>query len=67
LFADPLACIFDDPDHSADEKRELIIGHSNQARLLVVGFTERGDSVRVIHARRATNRERHDEENEPKR
>jgi uncharacterized DUF497 family protein len=26
VFADPLARIFDDPDHSDDEKREIIIG-----------------------------------------
>jgi len=38
VFAHPLARIFDDPDHSADEKREIIIGHSAQQRLLVVGF-----------------------------
>ena len=28
VFADPLAHIFDDPDHSGDERRELIIGYS---------------------------------------
>jgi hypothetical protein len=28
VSADPLANIFDDPDHSDDERRELIIGHS---------------------------------------
>jgi hypothetical protein len=28
VFADPLANIFDDPDHSESERRELIIGHS---------------------------------------
>ncbi len=27
VFADPLARIFDDPDHSDSERRELIIGH----------------------------------------
>ena len=39
VFADPLARIFDDPDHSADEPREIIIGHSVRPRLLLVGFT----------------------------
>ena len=34
VFADPLARIFDDPDHSEDERRELIIGHSAKQRLL---------------------------------
>jgi uncharacterized DUF497 family protein len=58
VFADPLARIFDDPDHSADEKREVIIGHSTAQRLLVVGFTERHEQIRIITARPATARER---------
>lgn len=58
VFADPLARIFDDPDHSAEEKREIIIGHSTSQRLLVVGFTERDDQVRIITARTATAHER---------
>jgi hypothetical protein len=37
VFADPLASIFDDPDHSGDEQRELIIGHSAAQRLLSEG------------------------------
>ena len=58
VFADPLARILDDPDHSIDERRELIIGHSTQRRVLVVGFTERGTKTRIISARSATPRER---------
>jgi len=58
VFADPLARIFDDPDHSDDERREIIIGHSTAQRLLVVGFTERNEQVRIITARAATRRER---------
>lgn len=34
VFADPLARIFDDPDHSTDEIREIIVGHSEKQRLL---------------------------------
>jgi uncharacterized DUF497 family protein len=34
VFADPLARIFDDPDHSEQEAREIIIGHSASERLL---------------------------------
>ena len=34
VFADPLARILDDPDHSADESREIIVGHSTRQRLL---------------------------------
>jgi len=64
VFADPLARIVDDPDHSADETREIIVGYSGKPRLLVVGFTERSGRVRLIHARRATKAERkHHEEN----
>ena len=62
VFADPLARIFSDPDHSADETRELIVGHSTRQRLLIVSFTERGRRVRIISARCATKRERHDYE-----
>ena len=42
VFGGPFASIFDDPDHSVDERRELIVGHSVGQRLLIVGFTERG-------------------------
>lgn len=59
VFADPLARIFADPDHSDAEHRELIIGCDSTRRLLVVSFTERGDNVRIISARRATTREIH--------
>lgn len=63
VFADPLAVIFDDEEHSEDEIREIIIGHSILERLLLVSFTERGeDVVRIISARRATKRERKDYE-----
>lgn len=62
VFADPLARIFDNPDHSVDESREIIVGHSTRHRLLIVSFTQRGRAVRIISARRATKRERHDYE-----
>ena len=63
VFADPQARIFDDPDHSADERREIIVGYSRRPRLLVVGFTERSGRVRIITARRASRAEttRHEE------
>ncbi len=68
VFADPLANIFDDPDHSADERRELIIGRSVEQRLLIVSFTDRGRRTRIISARQATARERRDyEQNQSKR
>jgi uncharacterized DUF497 family protein len=50
-----------------NERRELIVGHSANQRLLVVSFTERGRRTRIISAREATKRERKDhEENGPK-
>jgi uncharacterized DUF497 family protein len=62
VFGDSLARIFDDEDHSADEQREIIIGHSVKERLLVVCFTAQRESVRIFSARRATKRERNDYE-----
>jgi len=63
VFADPLASIHDDPDHSTPEDpRELIVGHSTSGRFLIVSFTERANSVRIISARRGTRRERQDYE-----
>ena len=60
VFADPLAKLFYDEDHSSDENREIIVGHSILNRLLLVSFTERGrDLVRIISAgpRRGKNAE----------
>ena len=62
VFGDPLAAIFDDEAHSSDEPREIIVGHSNLERLLLVSFTERPGRIRIISARRATKRERKDYE-----
>ena len=38
VFLDPLAKIHDDPDHSATERRDIIVGHSLQGQLLVVSL-----------------------------
>jgi uncharacterized DUF497 family protein len=65
VFADPLAAIFDDPDHSEVELRELIVGHSIRDRLLIVSFTERDDLIRLISARKTTRYERRAYENRP--
>jgi uncharacterized DUF497 family protein len=66
VFADPLAQIFDDDDHSYGEAREIIIGHSTGLRLLVACFSAREVTVRIFSARRATKQERQDyEENVP--
>jgi len=58
VFADPLAAIFPDPDHSDEEIREILVGYSDRNRILVVSFTERGENIRIISARVATPRER---------
>ncbi len=66
MFADPLARIFEDPEHSEEEPREIIIGHSSKPRLILVCFTERERRIRIINARAATRRERKDyEQNTP--
>ncbi|MFI3222933.1 MAG: BrnT family toxin [Methylococcaceae bacterium] len=58
VFNDVLASIFDDSWNSIEEHRELIIGSSDCARLLIISFTERTDGViRIISARIATNPE----------
>lgn len=65
VFGDPLAAVFLDDVHSIAERREVIIGHSDRNRLLVVGFTERAGRLRIIGARGATIRERRDYEERP--
>ncbi len=62
MFADPLARVHDDPGHSGHERREIIVGHSAAGRLLLVSFTQRGQLVRLISARRATRHEHEDYE-----
>jgi len=57
-FRDPLGRITDDPRHLADEDRYVLLGLSERQRLLAVMFTERGEAIRLISARKATRRER---------
>jgi uncharacterized protein len=58
VFDDPLYVDFYDPDHSDEEERYLIVGESNRGRLLIVSYTERGNSIRLISAREVTRTER---------
>ncbi|AFY94839.1 BrnT family toxin [Chamaesiphon minutus] len=58
VFDDPLYIDFYDPAHSDDEDRYLIVGESNQRRLLIVSYTERGNLIRLISAREVTRTER---------
>lgn len=57
VFDDPLFITVVDDEHSLDEERYITIGLSSQARLLVIAHTERGGTVRIISARKATSRE----------
>ena len=45
VFDDPLYIDFYDPDHSVDEHRYIIIGESQQRRMLIVSYTERYSSI----------------------
>jgi hypothetical protein len=66
VFYDPLSATFSDPDHSENEYRYLTIGLSFRHELVVVSHTERGPTIRIISARRATPRERKKHEREEK-
>jgi uncharacterized protein len=59
VFADEHASCVSDPDHSQDETRHLLFGLSATGRYLVVSFTERCETIRVISARCMTRSERH--------
>ena len=58
VFADPLAMLMPDPDHSVGEHRHLVLGISSAGRLLVVSHAERAPRTRLISARPATRNER---------
>ena len=64
VFDDPLYIEFFDPDHSDNEERYIIVGQSQQNRLLVVSYMERGRRIRLISAREATRWEREAYEDE---
>ena len=58
VFQDTLSLTIDDPLHSIDEERLILIGMSQKNRILVVVHTERGDNIRIISARKTTKNER---------
>ena len=58
VWTDPLALIAPDPTHSVTEKREWIIGQSYESRVLVVVFTIREETIRIISARPASKSEK---------
>ena len=58
VFLDNLSVMKPDVEHSNTEERLLIIGTSHKNRVIVVSYTERGDNIRLISARKATRHER---------
>ena len=58
VFLDSMALTFNDPDHSNEEDREITIAVSTKQRVLFVSHCARGDRIRIISARKATQKER---------
>ena len=57
-FYDSLALFIQDPIHSVDEERFVLLGIGSGLRLLIVVHCYRGDRIRFISARRASPSER---------
>lgn len=59
VFYDDAAIIIDDPEHSEEEERFIILGLSKRANLLVVCHCYRASEtiIRIISARKATKSE----------
>lgn len=58
VFGDQLALTFNDPDYSSGEQRFITFGLSEKSRVLLVVNVERGRTIRIISARKATRHER---------
>jgi uncharacterized DUF497 family protein len=59
IFVDERAKLIDDPDHSEDEERFVLLGFSSALRLLVVChcYLGEGNVIRIISARKANAKE----------
>lgn len=59
VFYDECALVIDDPEHSKEEERFLILGFSSKANLLMVCHCCRASEsiIRIISARKATKTE----------
>ena len=59
VFYDDCALVIDDPDHSQEEERFIILGMSARANLLIVCHCFRASDtvIRIISARKATKTE----------
>lgn len=58
VFLDPFSITIPDPNHSVDEQRYISTGNSDKGRVLLVVYTERRLSIRIISCRKATPMER---------
>lgn len=61
VFGDGNAILFDDPDHSFEEERFLIIGVAGTRRICIVShcYRDEDNTIRIISAREATKKEKH--------
>ena len=59
IFFDENAIEFDDPDHSINEERFILLGLNQNFKVLVVCYCYRKDDteIRIITARKATKKE----------
>lgn len=59
VFSDPEAIVIDDPEHSEEEDRFIILGFSHAANLLIVChcYRDADTTIRIISARKATKNE----------
>jgi len=57
-FHDPNYKLFHDRRHSESENRFILLGKSIENRILMIGFTLRTKTVRIITARTASKNER---------
>lgn len=59
-FSDERARVIDDPDHSDDEDRFILLGMSSKPRILIVvyAYRDKESQIRIISARKATPQER---------
>ena len=59
VFYDDNAILFDDPDHSIEEERFLILGISQTEKLCIVShcYCDNENIIRIISARKATKNE----------
>lgn len=60
VFKDPYSITFNDPYHSEEEDRFLVIGTTRNERICIVShcYRDGGNRIRIISARKATRSEK---------